>query len=449
MKRENLLKTQENLKKSWPHLLGRRDFLQVGALGPLGLSLSEYFQLSSLMPSEARKKASAQSCILIWMHGGQSHLDTWDVKGNSGFRPISTNVPGIQISELLPRVSKHMDKLSIIRSMRNESNGHFEGRYYALTGHLPSNKMRFPSVGSIIAQELDPKTDVPGYVTTSQGQLNYHAVGFVDPQFDSLSIPRPRKRIFKGASLTLPREIPVEALQARKPFLDLMNERYRRLERTAELVTVDNFDECSLNLITSSAVRSAFDLSQESIKTKEAYGPNRFGQGTLLARRLVEAGCRFVTINGWNKEANQDWDTHYRNNYHLKEELVPPLDRVLSTLIVDLDERGLFDSTIVLVMGEFGRTPHINSGRGRDHWGHCWSLVLGGGGIKGGQIVGASDERGAYVAERLITIGDLFATIYRALGINWAKTYTGSGCHPIYIANSIGDKQGEPVHELV
>lgn len=443
------MKTQGTIKESWPHLLGRRDFLRVGALSYLGLGLSEYFQLSSLMPSETRKKAPAQSCILIWMHGGQSHLDTWDVKGNSGFRPISTNVPGIQISELLPRVSKHMDKLSIIRSMKNESNGHFEGRYYALTGHLPSTKMSFPSVSSIIAKELDTLTDIPAYVTTSQDQLNCRAAGFVAPQFEPLSIPAPRKKAFKGADLTLPGEIPVEALQARRSFLDLMDERYRQLQRTAELVTVDAFDERALNLITSSAVTRAFDLSQESIKTKEAYGPGRFGQGTLLARRLVEAGCRFVTIDGWNKETNQDWDTHYRNNYYLKEELVPPLDRALSTLLVDLDERGLFDSTIVLVMGEFGRTPHINSGRGRDHWGHCWSLVLGGGGVKGGQIVGASDEKGAYVAERLITIGDLFATIYRALGINWTKTYTGSGCNPIHIANSIGDKQGKPVHELV
>jgi uncharacterized protein (DUF1501 family) len=231
--------------------------------------------------------------------------------------------------------------------------------------------------------------------------------------------------------------------------LKLVDERYRQMESNANFAKVDAFDERALNLITSPAVRNAFDLSQESTRTQEAYGPGRFGQGALLARRLVEAGCRFVTIDGWNKEAKHDWDTHYRNDYYLKEELVPPLDQALSTLLVDLEERGLFDSTIVLVMGEFGRTPHINPGRGRDHWGHCWSLVLGGGGIKGGQVVGASDERGAYVAERLVTIGDLFATVYKALGIDWTKTYAGPGRRPIYIANSIGDKQGEPVHELV
>ena len=164
---------------------------------------------------------------------------------------------------------------------------------------------------------------------------------------------------------------------------------------------------------------------------------------------MVEAGCRFVTLEGWNKEAMHDWDTHYRNDYFLQEELVPPFDQALSALLEDLKQRGLLESTLVLVMGEFGRTPHINPGRGRDHWGHCWSLVLGGGGIKGGQVIGASDERGAYVAERLVTIGDLFATVYKALGIDWTKTYLGPGRRPIYIANSIDDKQGEPVHELI
>ncbi len=443
------MKTQRNVQESWPHLWGRRDFLRVGALSYLGLGLRDYFQMSSLMASETTKKARAQSCILIWMHGGQSHLDTWDVKGNSGFKPISTNVTGIQISELLPRVARHMDKLSIIRSMKNESNAHSEGSYYALTGHLPTTTTRFPSVGSVVAKELGTLTNVPAYVTTGRGRLNCRSAGFVEPQFEPFIIPEPGAKDFKVADLTLPGEISVDALQARHSFLKLVDERYRQLEHNADFAKVDAFDERALNLITSPAVRNAFDLSQESARTQEAYGPGRFGQGTLLARRLVEAGCRFVTIDGWNKEAKHDWDTHYRNDYYLKEQLVPPLDRALSTLLVDLEERGLFDSTIVLVMGEFGRTPNINPGRGRDHWGHCWSLVLGGGGIQGGQVVGASDERGAYVAERLVTVGDLFATVYKALGIDWTKTYTGPGRRPIYIANSIGDKQGEPVHELV
>ena len=443
------MKRQGRLQEPWPHPLGRREFLRVGALSYLGLSLSEYFQLSSLMAAPTAKPAKAQSCILIWMHGGQSHLDTWDVKGNSGFKPISTNVPGIQISELLPRVSRHMDKLSIIRSMKNESNAHSEGTYYAMTGHMPTTTTRFPSVGTVVAKELGTRTSIPAYVTTGRGRLNCRSAGFVEPHYEPFIIPEPGAKDFKVTDLVLPDEVSVDALQARHAFLKLVDERYRRMENHANFAKVDSFNERALNLITSPAVRNAFDLSQESEKIKEAYGPGRFGQGTLLARRLVEAGCRFVTIDGWNKEAKHDWDTHYRNDYYVKEQLVPPLDRALSTLLVDLKERGLFESTIVLVMGEFGRTPNINPGRGRDHWGHCWSLVLGGGGIKGGTVVGASDERGAYVAERLVTIGDLFATVYKALGIDYTKTYLGPGRRPIYIANSIGDKQGEPVHELV
>ena len=443
------MKRQGRVQEAWPHPLGRREFLRVGALSYLGLGLSDYFQLSSLMAAPTAKTAKAQSCILIWMHGGQSHLDTWDVKGNSGFKPISTNAPGIQISELLPRVSRHMDKLSIIRSMKNESNAHSEGTYYAMTGHMPTTTTRFPSVGSVVAKELGTRTSVPAYVTTGRGRLNSRSAGFVEPHYEPFIIPEPGAKDFKVTDLVLPDEVSVDALHARHAFLKLVDERYRQMENHANFAKVDSYNERALNLITSPAVRNAFDLSQESEKIKEAYGPGRFGQGTLLARRLVEAGCRFVTIDGWNKEAKHDWDTHYRNDYYVKEELVPPLDRALSTLLADLEARGLFESTIVLVMGEFGRTPNINPGRGRDHWGHCWSLVLGGGGIKGGQVVGASDERGAYVAERLVTIGDLFATVYKALGIDWTKTYLGPGRRPIYIANSIGDKQGEPVHELV
>ncbi len=443
------MKRQGRVQEAWPHLRGRREFLRVGALSYLGLGLSDYFQLSNLMASPNAKKAKAQSCILIWMHGGQSHLDTWDVKGNSGFKPISTNVPGIQISELLPRVARQMDKLSIIRSMKNESNAHSEGSYYAMTGHMPTTTTRFPSVGTVVAKELGTRTSVPAYVTTGRGRLNCRSAGFVEPHYEPFIIPEPGAKDFKVTDLVLPDEVSADALHARHAFLKLVDERYRQMENHANFAKVDSFNERALNLITSPSVRNAFDLTQESEKTKEAYGPGRFGQGTLLARRLVEAGCRFVTIDGWNKEAKHDWDTHYRNDYYVKEQLVPPLDRALSTLLVDLKERGLFESTIVLVMGEFGRTPNINPGRGRDHWGHCWSLVLGGGGIKGGQVVGASDERGAYVAERLVTIGDLFATVYKALGIDWTKTYTGPGRRPIYIANSIGDKQGEPVHELV
>ena len=448
------MKQPRNNKPMWPHhFLGRRDLLKVGTLGYLGLNLRDYFQLSNVMASGVNSEPKAKSCIMIWLFGGPSHLDTWDVKGNSGFKPISTNVPGIQISEILPNVAKHMDKLSIIRSMKSESNEHSEGSYYAMTGHLPTTTTRFPSVGSIVAKELGMLNEVPAYVTTSRGRLNCRSAGFISPQYEPLSLTSSDRissdQEFKVADLTLPGDISIDALESRQSFLKLIDQRYRQLEKNAEFAAIDAYDERALNLIISPSVKKAFDFSQESNKTKEAYGRDKFGQGTLLARRLVEAGCRFVTVDGFDPDGGGGWDSHVNNDKQLKENLVPPLDKALSALLEDLESRGLLESTIVMVMGEFGRTPNINPGRGRDHWGHCWSMALGGGGIKGGQIVGASDERGAYVAERLVTVGDVFATVYKAMGIDWTKTYLGPGRRPIYIANSIGDKQGEPLHELV
>ena len=198
-------------------------------------------------------------------------------------------------------------------------------------------------------------------------------------------------------------------------------------------------------MILSPDVRSAFDISQEPDKLRDMYGRHPFGQSVLLARRLVESGTRFVTAAGYRAS----WDTHSNNDKSLREKLAPPLDRALSTLLWDLDQRGLLESTIVIAMGEFGRTPHINPILGRDHWPHSWSLILGGAGIQGGQIIGASDDRGAYVAERSVTMGDVFATLYKALGIDWTKTYMHPIGRPVKIANSIGDEQGVPISGLV
>jgi uncharacterized protein (DUF1501 family) len=200
-------------------------------------------------------------------------------------------------------------------------------------------------------------------------------------------------------------------------------------------------------MILSPAVRDAFDLSKEPEKLKDAYGRHGFGQSVLLARRLVEAGSRFVTAAGYRFNA---WDTHGDNDRRHRDDLVPVLDQVLATLLEDLQQRGLLETTCVLAMGEFGRTPHHNPDAGRDHWSHCWSMALGGGGIRGGQVIGASDERGAYLAAgRRVTIGDLFATVYKAFGIDWHKEYMHPIGRPVKIANSEADHTGEPITELI
>src|SRR6185436_11318197 len=224
------------------------------------------------------------------------------------------------------------------------------------------------------------------------------------------------------------------SVESRSAFLKAVDRHYRALNDTADHANVDAFTAQAWKMILTPAVRDAFDLSKESDKTKERYGRDAVGQSALLARRLVEAGSRFVTAAGFHSNS---WDTHAKNDEGHKDRLCPPLDRTLSALLDDLSERGLLDSTIVLAMGEFGRTPFVNPDLGRDHWPTCWSLVLGGGGIKGGQVIGSSDENGAYVTSRPTSMGDIFATIYKAFGIDWTIEYPTAIGRPIKIANSL------------
>ena len=445
MKRLGCLSPAEAMRK-------RRDFLRVGSLGLLGISLSQYLELKNVMAAagvDVEKKAKAQAVILLLLEGGPSQVDTWDPKRNSGFKAISTNVPGIQISELLPRTSKHMDKLALIRSMKTEEIDHPEATHYMITGHRINPAMQFPSFGSILTKEMGPRGNLPPYLIAPElVELHqpYFKAAFAGAQYDPMFVPDPSKEDFEVPNLSLPKSISRERIEERRSFLNVVDRIYRSKMEFAEYSKMDTFSEQALNMILSPEVRKAFDLSQEPEQMKDAYGRHPFGQSVLLARRLVEAGSRFVTAAGYG---NSGWDTHGDNDKRLREDLMPPMDRAISTLLTDLDQRGLLQSTVVIVTGEFGRTPHINPDNGRDHWPHCWSLALGGGGIQGGQVIGASDERGAQVTERMVTMGDLFATVYKTFGIDWEKTYMTPIGRPIKIANSIGDKTGVPIQELV
>ena len=433
----------------------RRDFLRVGSIGALGISLSRYLELKSTVAATepvAGQKARAQSCILLWLPGGPSQIDMWDPKPNSSFKPISTQAPGIQISELLPRTARHLDTLSIIRSVQTEEDNHPQGTYYAQTGHRPNPAMQFPSFGSIITKEMGPRNSVPAHVLVPQWKSErqyekYFEAAFIGPQYNPMVVPDPSVLDFEISDINLPRTMTPERLQDRQAFLKLWDQNYRRRVEVAEFSNMDSFQTQALKIVLSPQVRDAFDLSRESEKTKEAYGKDPVGQSVLLARRLVEAGSRFVTASGYN--LTKGWDTHAKNDADHRDYLAPTLDRTLSTLLDDLKNRGLLETTVVIAMGEFGRTPHLNPNLGRDHWWHCWSLVMGGGGIQGGQVVGASDDRGAYVKERPISMGDVYATIYKAFGIDWTKAYMTPIGRPIKIANSLEDKTGQPVKELV
>ncbi len=435
----------------------RREFLRVGSLGFLGLSLDHYLRLGAMANLAAERAVSlpgkAQACILLWLEGGVSQLDTWNPKGNTGFKPISTNVPGIQISEILPRLAHHMDKLSIIRSMKTEERNHPQGTIETLTGHRPNPAMKFPSLGSIVSKELGPRRNLPPFVVVPQPTpndfFNYeeaYRAAFLGGEYDAMILPDPSQPDFAVPDLSLPKSISSEAIEDRRTLLGIVDQYYRRKEQLAEFVKMDSFQEQALRMVLSPHVKRAFDLSRESEKTKDRYGRSRVGQSALLARRLVEAGCRFVTAAGYK---HGQWDTHGDNEKQLRHTLAPMLDQTLSALLEDLDQRGLLESTIVIATGEFGRTPDINPRNGRDHWPECWSLVLGGGGIQGGQVVGASDERGAYVADRPVSTGDLYASVYKAMGIDWTKTYMAPVGRPVYIANGFDDTMGAPIKELI
>ncbi len=431
------------------HPASRRDFLSAGSLGFLGLTLSEY--LSAASTAKAPVEGKAKAVILFWLEGGPSHIDTWDPKANSNFKPISTNVAGIQISELLPKMAKRMDKFALVRSMHTRGTDHPQATHYAITGHEINPAMQFPSLGSIITKEMGPRNAVPAHVLVPKWDRTrqyeeYFRAAFLGGDYDPMCIPDPSRPGFEVTDLSLPKTVSQAAVESRSAFLKAVDRRYRALNETAEHTNMDAFTAQAWKMILTPAVRDAFDLSKESEKTKEAYGKDSVGQSVLLARRLVEAGSRFVTAAGYH---GNSWDTHSDNDKGHRDRLAPTLDRSLTALIDDLSERGLLDTTLVIAMGEFGRTPVINPNLGRDHWPNCWSMALAGAGIKTGQVVGASDERGYNVTDRVVTMGDLYATIYKALGIDWTKEYMSPIGRPVKIANSLDDRTGDPVKELL
>ena len=431
------------------HPTTRRSFVTVGSLGFLGLSLRDV--LSAAATAATPEESKTKAVILFWLEGGPSHVDTWDPKPNSNFKPISTSVPGIQISELLPKIARRMDKFAIVRSMHTRGTDHPQATHYAITGHEINPAMQFPSLGSIITKEMGPRNAVPPHVLVPKWDRNrqyeeYFRAAFLGGDYDPMCIPDPSKPGFQVTDLSLPKSVSQASVESRSAFLDVVDHHYRSLNDTVEHTNMDAFTAQAWKMILTPAVRDAFDLSKESEKMKERYGKDSIGQSCLLARRLVEAGSRFVTAAGYH---GTSWDTHSDNDKGHRDRLTPPLDRTLTALVEDLEERGLLASTLVIAMGEFGRTPTINPNLGRDHWPNCWSLALAGGGIKAGQVVGRSDEHGANPVDRVVTMGDLYATIYQTLGIDWKKEYRSPIGRPIKIANSLDDKTGSPVKELL
>ncbi len=427
--------------------LTRRDFLHLGTASLFGLG----FGLPSLLARQARAAAEGKttrdvSLIYLFLHGGLSTIDTLDLKPDAPaefrgeFKPISTNVPGIQIGEHLPKLSRSMDKVSLIRSFRHHNSDHGAADHYMLTGYFPQagfnpslkpNNQR-PAHGSIIARKLGPRGSVPPYVclpkmhpSCGPAYLGAAASPFVidaDPNAPDFAVP----------DVVPPPALAADRLEERRQLLQDVDRYQKSVEAQANrnARTVNVFQQKAFELMTSTEAKKAFDIRSEPDKLREEYGRNALGQSCLMARRLVEAGVRCITID------HSNWDTHDNNFGTLKEQLLPFLDAGLSTLLRDLKERGLLETTLLVVTGEFGRTPRINKNAGRDHWGPAFTVTLAGGGIKGGRVLGQSDRRAERPASDPYGPEDLSATICHLMGIDPEEEFLTPEGRPVKIANN-------------
>jgi hypothetical protein len=434
----------------------RRDILQTGMAGLLGMGMHRFGALNAWAapaPPKLGGTGKAKSVIMIFNCGAPSHIDLWDPKPDATseirgtFSPIKTNVPGVHISELLPRMAKRMDKVALIRSVYHGHSSHNGGMHWATVGRpyrvdstlINPSRTDMPCVGTLVgwlAKRDGFSKAVPPYVITPYPHCDSKAYltpgqfgGCLGPRFDPFVLnDDPNAKDFRVKNLALDRSLTPERLKSRLDLLqDLTSESPRIV--TPQTVDMDTFNEQAARLLQSGKAAEAFDLSKEPDSVRERYGRHSWGQSHLLARRLVEAGTRFITtVNG----PSITWDTHKDNFNGLKNRLVPPMEQAYSALLDDLEERGLLESTLVVWMGEFGRSPKINADTGRDHWPGCFSVLLAGGGIRGGQVIGASDNIGGSPHDRPVTPADIHATMYAALGYD-AKTisYTSADGRPI------------------
>jgi Protein of unknown function (DUF1501) len=401
--------------------VNRREFLRVGSLSMLGLGLADAFRLRA-QNNFARR---LPNCILVWLDGGPSHLDTFDLKPNAPaevrgeFRPVQTNVAGVQICEHFARLAMLMHKVCLIRSMTSDLGEHNFGRHYLLTGYRPSPVLEYPSYGAVVAQSRPGAGVLPSYIAVPRASRQAGS-GFLPGACGPFELHGdPSRPDFRVRDLEAPAELHQARLERRRDFLGELDRLSAEIEDNAVCQERDAQFEQAYRLIFSPEAQRAFNLAQETPATRQRYGMHRVGQSCLLARRLIEAGSPFVTVT------DEGWDTHQAIGRALREGFVggrvgkiPVLDQALSALLTDLGERGLLDETLVVVMGEFGRTPKLNTAGGRDHWPRAFSVLLAGAGVRGGQVIGQTDSRGESPTQRPVTPNDLARTIYTLLGID-------------------------------
>ncbi len=418
----------------------RRDFLRVGVAGMAGMNLASYLSMA-----EAGELAQSQgkNAIFVNLNGGPSHMDTFDLKPDAPteyrgiFNPIKTNVNGVEFSEHLPNLAKCADKFAIFRGVSHTLGAHRLGTEYVNTGNRPLASLEYPGYGAVVTKELSEPTDIPQFVAIPRSSQR---AGFLGVRYAPLNTGRTPTigSPFSVRGVSLGSGLTVTEVKKRKSLLNDLDSTFAGAEQNSQLLEgLDEFSKQAHAMITSPRSRQAFDISKESDAFSAKFGESSFGASCLLATRLVEAGVKFVTLTYGG------WDTHRDNFTSLKDRQLPSFDQGLAGLFVGLDEKGLLDSTVVYVTGEFGRTPKINSRTaegGRDHYPRCMFMLMAGGGVRGGQVIGKSDEKATAPVNEAITPDDVAATFYQAMGIDHLKEYHTSTGRPIMIV-----RDGTPI----
>ena len=426
--------------------VSRRQFVEMGA-AVLGIGLADLLRLEAAAATTGT--ASKKSLIVFWTQGGMSQQDTYDMKPHAPaeyrgmYEPILTTVPEIVVCERFAAQAKIMHHLSLVRSVHHENGIHAPSTHWMQTGYFGPTLARIapqkPSFGSVISRALGAiNPEMPAYVAVPESQaFGYQKAVYLGKTYNPFDVGgNPNSDQFKVPNLTLPGELSLGNIHSRKNLLKQFDTLRKDIDHSGISEGLDTFKAQALEMVSGDRVRNAFDINQEDDALRDQYGRHQYGQGALLARRLVEAGSRCVTVNTGN------WDHHDNIEKGLEQHL-PPLDQAIGTLIADLEQRGMLEDTMVYCAGEFGRTPLINGHAGRDHWANCFTVMLSGGGIQGGRVVGASEKFGGGVKDRLTTPLDLLATIYHGLGISLETHYEDSTGRPVSIVGS-----GRPIREL-
>lgn len=424
--------------------VSRRSFLKVGFLGLAGMTLADHLRLRAAGAGATRDTA----VILLWLGGGPSHIDMYDLKPDAPaefrgeFKEIATNVPGIRIGEHLPYEAKHMDKLAVVRSAMHTNAGHGMGTHWMLTGYVPTieiNDNINPSCGSVVSNRRGANAPrMPAYVCLPNPPPSANAA-YLGAAYNPFSPGSdPNQPNFQVRDLRLNPRVELDRFKNRRDLLRGVDKLRRDVDAQGTAEGLDRFYRDAFDIVTSEACRNAFDIHKENPKLRDRYGRDSWGQSTLLARRLVEAGVTYVTVNMGG------WDTHSNNFQALKTRNLPRYDRALVALVEDLHDRGLDKRVLVLTYGEFGRTPRINPQAGRDHWPGAMSVVFAGGGLKMGQVIGSTDPRAEYPKTRAVGPQDVLATMYHVLGIDYHHEFHDAAQRPIPILN-----EGKPIEELI